>query len=379
MPSGSLIIAAARVIAAGADLSPGVVEVAQGRIVRVRRGRPARGTPLRRGILAPGLIDLQTNGCAGVDFATVRDPAALEPVRTFLLRTGVTAFLPTVTTGPLEAMREALRWWAGLPRGRMPRVLGLHVEGPFLNPAFAGAHPPEHLRPPDAAELGALLDAAPGFVRLLTLAPELPGAQALIALARRRRIVVSAGHTAAAYDEARAAFRLGVRMVTHLFNAMRPLHHREPGVVGAALEDAAITAGLIADLVHVHPSVLRLVIGRKTWRRVALVTDAVAAAGATDAGASAQLAGRRLAVTDAPRLPSGTLAGSLLTMDGAVRNAVALGVPLREAVLMASTVPADALGRRDLGRIAPGARADLVLFDPALRVRAVWIGGCPAA
>ncbi|HEU5299372.1 MAG TPA: N-acetylglucosamine-6-phosphate deacetylase [bacterium] len=381
MSSGSFSIAAAQVIAEQGTLSPGVVDVEGGRIVRVRRGRPPRAVRLHPGILAPGLIDLQINGCAGVDFATVRDAASLERVRSFLLGTGVTAYLPTLISAPPALLRERLRWWRDAARGGGgPRILGVHVEGPYLSAAFAGAHPPEHLRPPDARELAAVLDEAPGLVRLLTLAPELPGADALIDLARRRRILVSAGHTDATYDQARGAFRAGVRMVTHLFNAMRPLHHREPGIVGAALEDGRVTAGLIADLVHVHPAVLKMVIGRKGWSRVALVTDAVAAAG-EEAGPgtirTSSLAGRTVTVSDAPRLASGALAGSLLTLDQAVRNVAALGVPQREAILMASAVPAALLGRSDLGRIAPGARADLVLFDRSLRVRAVYAGGVP--
>lgn len=389
MSSGSFTIAAAHVIADQGTLSPGVVEVERGRIVSVRRGRPRRGVQIHRGILAPGLIDLQINGFAGVDFATVRDRGALERVSSVLLATGVTAYLPTLITGPPEQLRGALRWWHDAARDGSgpsaragPRVLGLHVEGPFLSPAYAGAHPAEHLRPPDAGELERMLDGAGGLVKLLTLAPELPGADRLIALARRRRVLVSAGHTDATYEQARAAFRAGLRMVTHLFNAMRPMHHREPGIVGAALEDDRVTAGLIADMVHVHPAMVKMAIERKGWKRVALVTDAVAAAGEADDRRrirSSVLAGRAVSVSDAPRLPTGTLAGSLLTLAAAVRNVTSLGVPLRDAVLMASAVPASLLGRSDLGRIVPGARADLVLFDRSLRVRAVYVAGVPAA
>jgi len=380
MSSGSFVISADRVIAEQGDLTPGSVEITRGRITGVRGGRPPRGTPVERGLLAPGLIDLQINGCAGVDFATLADPGALEPARRFLLASGVTAFLPTLITTPLPVLRRALRRWQEIARsGGAPRVPGVHVEGPYLSPAFAGAHPREHLRQPDCAEFLRLLQEAPGLVRLFTLAPELPGADAVIRAARARRIVLSAGHSAATFAQALQAFRAGVRMVTHLFNAMRPFHHREPGLVGAVLADHGVTAGLIADLIHVHPAVVRMAIATKTWSRLALVTDAVAAAGqeagpGRPAGASS-LAGQPITVSDAPRLPSGTLAGSLLTLDRAIRNVVSLGVPVREAVLMASTVPASLLGRRDLGRIAVGARADLVLFDRRLRVRSVFVGG----
>ncbi|MDQ7843166.1 MAG: N-acetylglucosamine-6-phosphate deacetylase [Armatimonadota bacterium] len=380
MSSPSLVIAAERVIAEQGDLAPGVVEVHRGRIVAVRGGRPPRKARLERGFLAPGLVDLQINGCAGVDFVTLEDPGRLRPVRRLLLACGVTAFLPTLITTPLPVLRRALAFWREVARsGGAPRVIGVHLEGPYLNPDFAGAHPKEHLRTPDPAEFAALLDAAPGLVRLFTLAPELPGAEEVIRAARARRIVLSAGHTGATFEQALRAFRAGVRMVTHLFNAMRPLHHREPGIVGAALAADGVTAGLIADLVHVHPAVVRAAIAAKGWSRIALVTDAVAAAGQEAAAGrpvgTSSLAGQTVTVSDAPRLPSGTLAGSLLTLDRAIRNVVTLGVPVREAVLMASTVPASLLGRRDLGRIAVGARADLVLFDRRLGVRSVYVAG----
>jgi len=379
MSSGSFVIAAARVVAEQGDFTPGIVEVARGRIARVRGGRPPRGVRVRPGVLAPGLIDLQINGCAGVDFVTFQDPASLVGVRGHLLGTGVTGFLPTLITTPLPVLHQALRRWQEVARaGGAPRVLGVHVEGPYLNPAFAGAHPIEHLRAPDAGEFTRILDEAPGLVRLFTLAPELPGADGLIQIGRKRRILLSAGHTGATCEQARQAFRSGMRMATHLFNAMRPLHHREPGIVGATLADDRVTAGLIADFVHVHPAVVRTVIAGKGWGRVALVTDAVAAAGEDRdrvRARSSSLAGREVTVSDAPRLPSGTLAGSLLTLDQAVRNVVSLGVPLRDAVLMASAVPAALLGRRDLGRIAAGARADLVLFDRRLRVETVYLAG----
>lgn len=366
------LVTADRVIAAERDLSPGVVEIERGRIVRVREGRaPRADLTVAGGILAPGLVDLQINGAARVDFLT-SDAAEFDRARRYLLSTGTTAFLPTLITAPLSLVEAALdRWHA--QRNGAPRVLGVHVEGPFLNPAHAGAHEVRYLRPPRLAELRRLLVRHPGLVKILTLAPELRGASALIRVARKRGVVVAAGHTAATYGEARAAFDGGVRLVTHLFNAMRPLRHRDPGIVAASLQDPRITVSLIADLVHVDPAILQLVFATKPWDRIALITDAIAAAGTP--GRTSRLATRRLRVTDAPRLPDGTLAGSVLGMDQAVRNAVHLGVPLRAAVGMASTVPAGLLRRRDLGVIAPGARADFVLFDRRLRVRMVLVDG----
>lgn len=210
-------------------------------------------------------------------------------------------------------------------------------------------------------------------MKILTLAPELKGAEGLIREARSRGIVAAAGHTAASYEDGRTAFDRGVRLVTHLFNAMRPLRHRDPGIVAAALRDPRITVSLIADLVHVDAVILQLVVASKSWERIALITDAVAAAGSP--GRTSRLAGQHVRVTDAPRLPDGTLAGSVLRLDQAVRTMVQLGVPLLDAVRMASTVPARVLRRRDLGVIAPGARADLVLFDRRLRVKMVVVDG----
>jgi N-acetylglucosamine-6-phosphate deacetylase len=365
------LITADRVVALERDLAPGTVEIESGRVARVREGRARRPDLDIKGYLAPGLIDLQINGAAGADFLT-GEAAEIDRARRYLLSTGTTSFLPTLITAPEGTLEAALDRWQA-QRDGAPRMLGVHVEGPFLNPAHPGAHEAQYLRPPRVSELRRLLRRHPGLVKILTLAPELRGAGGVIREARRRGILVSAGHTAATYDEGRAAFDRGVRLVTHLFNAMRPLRHRDPGIVAAALQDPRVTVSLIADLVHVDAVVLQLVFAAKPRDRIALVTDAVAAAGRP--GRTSRLAGRTLRVTDAPRLPDGTLAGSALRMDQALRNVVSLGVPVRDAVGMASTVPAALLGRRDLGRIAPGARADLVLFDRALRVRTVIIGG----
>jgi N-acetylglucosamine-6-phosphate deacetylase len=365
------LITADRVIALERDLTPGTVEIESGRIARVRAGRVRRSDIDIKGVLAPGLIDLQINGAAGADFLT-GEAAEIDRARRYLLSTGTTSFLPTLITAPEGTIEAALDRWQARRDGA-PRVLGVHVEGPFLNPAHPGAHEARYLRPPRVVELRRLLRRHPGLVKVLTLAPELRGARALIREARRRGIVVSAGHTAATYAEGRAAFAGGVRLVTHLFNAMRPLRHRDPGIVAASLQDPRVTVSVIADLVHVDSVVLQLVLAAKPHHRIALITDAVAAAG--HPGRTSRLAGRTLRVTDAPRLPDGTLAGSVLRMDQAVRNVVSLGVPVRDAIGMASAVPAALLGRRDLGRIGPGARADLVLFDRDLRVRTVLIDG----
>ncbi len=369
------LITAGRVVAPSSDLVPGTVEVVDGRIASIRKGA-STGADVSApdSILVPGFIDLQINGAGGVDFLTAKTNADLLRVGGYLASTGVTAFAPTLTTAPPSVLREALiRWARFAARQRVPRIVGLHLEGPFLNPEFKGAHPARYLRAPDPAYAAALLDAAHGAVRMVTLAPELPGAREVIRLLRKRGCIVAAGHTGATYDQGQAAFREGVTTVTHLFNAMRPVHHRDPGIVVAALQHPQVTVSLIADFVHTHPAIVLLAVRLKGWERVALITDAIAAAGAR--GKATHLGTQTVRVSDAPRLADGTLAGSVLSMDRAVRNVTSLGIPLREAVQMASTTPAHLLGRGDLGRIEEGAIADLVVLDQALHVRAVYGAG----
>ncbi len=378
--ASKLIIEAGRVLAADGDLTPGHVIVEEGRITAVRGGPAdppasvgAVSHRFPRCTLAPGFIDLQVNGAAGVDFLSVRSPEDLQPAARHLAETGVTAFLPTLVTAGPEAVRRALQV-IGQAGGLRPRILGVHLEGPFLNPAYAGAHDPALLRPPDRESLRALLEGFDGLVRLMTLAPELAGADALIDDLRREGIIVAAGHTDAGFDAALRAFDRGVSMVTHLFNAMRPFHHREPGVVGAVLEDTRVGASLILDGVHVHSGAARLACRLLGPDRAVLVTDAIAAAGAPP---GRYRLGSRDVTYDgtAPRLADGTLAGSVLAMDRAVAAAVALGWPLRDAVRMAAETPARILGLPAQARLAPGADGDLVVLDEALHVELTVCAG----
>jgi N-acetylglucosamine-6-phosphate deacetylase len=236
--------------------------------------------------------------------------------------------------------------------------VGAHLEGPFLGGA-PGAHLTEFLQPPRLDWLAAL----PDVVRVVTLAPEAERALDAIRLLAGRGVLVSLGHSTASYEQALAGIDAGARLVTHCFNGMGPLHHREPGLIGAALTDDRVAVSLITDLVHVHPAAISLVLRAKSSRRVALVTDAVAWEGDGDA----------------PRLPDGTLMGSTLTANAAIKNAVRhCGVSLVDAVRAASTTPADLLGLSDRGRIEPGARADLVALEPDLSVQATWVLGEPA-
>jgi len=343
-----LRIAATTIITPDGEHGPGAVTVDDGLIVAVEHEPDA---PAR--ILCPGFVDMQVNGIGPIDVATA-DGSDWDELDTQLLAQGVTTWCPTLVSAPLSRIDAALERMARAAArdGGRPRMAGAHLEGPFLGGA-PGAHPPELIIPPDLDWLASL----PNLVRLVTLAPEAARAREAIELLTARGVLVSLGHSTATYEQAVAAIDAGARLVTHCFNGMGPLHHRAPGLVGAALTDARVAVSLIADLVHVHPAVVNLVFRAQ---RVALVTDAVAWEGHGDA----------------PRLPDGTLMGSTLTADAAVRNVVhRCHVTLTDAVRAASTTPADLLGLDDCGRIAVGARADLVALTPELTVEQTWVGG----
>jgi N-acetylglucosamine-6-phosphate deacetylase len=322
---------------------------------------------------APGYIDLQVNGAAGHDITS--DPESIWAVGRSLVRHGVTAFLPTVVTSPPETVERArvvLR--AGPPADYLGAIpLGLHVEGPFLSPERRGVHDESLLRLPDATRVR---DWRPeSGVRLVTMAPELPGALPIIGDLAARGIVVSAGHSAARYDEMRAAVDAGVRYATHLFNAMAPLGHREPGLVGALLEDDRVTIGMVADGIHVHPAVVRLARRLVGPDRLNVVTDALAALDAADA--PSHLGGTEVAVDGPEARIGGRLAGGLVGLDAIVRNLVTFcGIGAAEAVHSVTAVPARLLGLsdpRDL--VQPGRCADITLLTHDLHVAATIIGG----
>lgn len=318
-------------------------------------------------MIAPGFVDLQVNGMRDVDVAGAvgRDWDRLDEL---LAATGVTAWTPTLTSRPLEAYATPLnRIAAAMYRGPdRPQVLGAHLEGPFLGD-LPGAHPPGAVIPLDLGWLAHL----PPVVRIVTLGPEQENGPEAIRLLADRGIVASLGHSGADIDTARAAFDAGATMVTHLFNAMGPLHHRNPGLAGAALADPAVHAGLIVDFVHVHPAMVALAFAAKGSGRVVLVTDAVA----WEADELRDLGVR--VVEGAPRLPDGTIAGSALTMDQAVRNVVDVArVTPDDAIRAASTTPARVVGATDRGRLEVGARADIVVLGADdLTVRRTVVGG----
>ncbi|MEO8273404.1 MAG: N-acetylglucosamine-6-phosphate deacetylase [Chloroflexota bacterium] len=289
-----------------------------------------------------GLIELQVNGAGGFDLTN--DPESLWQVGSVLRRFGVVAFLPTLVS-PSWAIVDRARaaWLAGAPDGYVGATpLGWHVEGPFIAPSRSGAHDPASLQTPDARVVA---DWSPASgIRMVTLAPELPGALEVVAALVGSGVVVSAGHSTATYAQAVAGFDAGIRSVTHLFNAMSPLDHREPGLPGAALVDARVTIGLIPDGLHVHPAIVRIVRRAVGADRLAIVSDAIAALGMEPG--RYRLAGRDLTYDgESARLAGGGLAGSVIGLDGAVRNLAAFaGVSLADAELAATVVPARLLG-----------------------------------
>lgn len=324
-------------------------------------------------IVTPGLMDLQVNGAFGYDFTA--DPTGIWEVAARLPRYGVTAFLPTIITCPLDRIvtaQEVLD--QGPPDGFVgAAALGLHLEGPYLNPQKKGAHNPAYLRRPNPAEIA---DWSPDRgVRLVTLAPELPGALDLVRTLVARGVVVSAGHSAATFAEAQAGFEAGIRYGTHLFNAMSALGHREPGLPGALLTDERPVVGLIADGIHSHPAMVRLA-QRLLGRRLNLVTDAIAALGMPPG--RHRLGDFEVWVDDRScRLADGTLAGSILSADAALRHLMTMaGCRPEEALAALTTTPADLLGLgHERGRLAVGHRADLVLWSSDWRVVKTVVGG----
>jgi N-acetylglucosamine-6-phosphate deacetylase len=345
-------------------LVPGDVELADGIVTAVGLTSANNGGR----IAVPGFVDLQVNGFAGVDLMGA-DADGYRRAGEALLETGVTAYLPTFISAPEEDLLAALGNVPAALAG--PRILGVHLEGPFLSEKRRGIHPSSALRSPDLALLNRLLGAGP--VRMMTLAPELPGALDLIDRLLFAGAAVSCGHTDATAEQAAAAFDRGVHTVTHLFNAMRPFRHRDPGPAGAALARDDVIVQIIVDGIHLAEETARLV-WRSAAGRVALVTDAVAGAGMDDG--SYNLGGAEIEVREGvARGADGVLAGSSLTMIEAVRNLHQLGIPLPDAVVAATAVPARALGLATAGRVDVGGPADLVVLDDNLEVERVCVAG----
>ncbi|WP_159502247.1 N-acetylglucosamine-6-phosphate deacetylase [Microbacterium sp. 18062] len=377
----SLVVHSARVVTGGTAVDDAWVHVDDGRIAASGTGAGWRAIAAGvvvdaadaagpGAVLTPGFVDIHGHGGGGHAYddgvTAIRAARALHRVH------GTTRAVVSLVTAPLDLLLVRVRAIAELARTD-PDVLGSHLEGPFLDAAHKGAHDAALLREPDA-DLDRLLEAGAGTVRQVTLAPELPGGLDAVRRVVAAGAAAAVGHTAADAATAAAAFDAGATILTHAFNAMPGLHHRLPGPVGAALGDDRVTLEAIADGVHLHPEIVRMLAAAAPGR-IALVTDAMAAAGAADGDYA--LGSLAIAVRDGVARLAGTdtIAGSTLTQDAALRTAVAAGVPLAAAVHALTEAPARVIGRPDLGRLAPGAAGDLVLLTAGLAVSGVWTAG----
>jgi N-acetylglucosamine-6-phosphate deacetylase len=364
MPPKTITVVGGQVLGPS-GLQEGDVAIHDGAITSVQavpgEGREGEVLDATGLLIAPGFIDLQCNGGHGIDLAT--EPERLWELAALLPRHGVTAFLPTIVSGPPAIRDRALAAIRRRPpsfRGAEP--LGVHLEGPMLNPARRGAHPEQYLRPPGLTLVEGWSKSA--GVAMVTLAPELPGALEVIAALCSRGVVVSAGHTDATTADMVGGLHAGITLVTHLFNAMAPLAHREPGPIGVALADRRVAASVIVDGIHVHPVTVAAAWAALGPDRLAAVTDAVAALGGETVG------------PEGARTPSGRLAGGVAPMEEAVRNLVAFtGCTAPDAIGSASATPARLIGAGTKGKVAPGYDGDLVLLTPELRVAATIVGG----
>ncbi len=335
-------------------------------------------------ILAPGFVDIHIHGGAGLDVMRAA-PAELPHLNRFLATHGVTGYFPTTVAAPLDQTCRALGQLADAIESAQgfrtangdaaqARPLGVHLEGPFLSHKRRGVHPPECLVEPTLEVFELLWQAARGHVRMMTIAPELPGALEVIAEAARRKVCVSIGHSDAVLQAARAGVKAGARHATHTFNAMRPLDHRDPGILGEVLTDPELSADIIADGIHVAPEVVQLFLQAKGAERAVLITDAISAAGMPNG--TYQLGPIQVEVKDGRCTADGKLAGSVLTMDRAVRNVTQFaGWSLLDAVRAATLNPTNAAGLALHGRLAPGAEANLVVLSPNGEVRRTIVRG----
>ncbi|MUL48317.1 N-acetylglucosamine-6-phosphate deacetylase [Mycobacterium sp. CBMA293] len=377
------LIAAGTMVLGDSVCRPGWLEVEGGRIVACGGGAPPR-TPdvdFPDCIAVPGFVDMHVHGGGGFSYGT-DDPDDVAGAAAFHRAHGTTTTLASLVTAAPEVLLAHVQTLADAVRDGV--IAGIHLEGPWLSSARCGAHDVTQLRDPDPAEIDTLLGAADGTIRMVTIAPELPGADAAIERLVDAGIVVAVGHTDASYEETKRALQLGATVGTHVFNGMRPLHHRDPGPALALLEDTRVTVELIADGVHLHPALVHQVAVTAGSDRVALITDAMAAAGMADG--TYQLGGLDVEVTGAVARLCGhsTIAGSTATMEALFRTAAtglesASDSALRHAVAMTATTPARALGFDAVGALQSGMAADLVLLDQQLQVRAVLVRGEPSS
>lgn len=362
---------AGRIVTPDGIVEDGHVSIDGSLIASVGDGRPD-GAAERAAWVLPGFVDIHNHGGGGHTFTT-GDPDSARAAAAFHLRHGTTTVIASLVSSPFALMRDATA--AFVPLVREGVLGGVHYEGPYLSGARCGAQNPDFLRDPDVDELAALIALGDGAVRMMTIAPELPGALDAIKLLASHGVAAAVGHTDASYDVTRAAAEAGATVATHLFNGMRPVHHREPGPVLALLDSPDVICEVVADGVHLHDGTLSFVAGAARGG-YALVTDAMAAAGMPDG--AYELGGLSVVVADrvARLAENGSIAGSTLTMDAALRQAVGAGIPVVDASRAASWTPAHAVGLSGtLGAITPGLRADLVLLSEDLQVTGVVRAG----
>ncbi|MFR9730463.1 N-acetylglucosamine-6-phosphate deacetylase [Saccharopolyspora sp. MS10] len=380
--AGARTLTASRIVTPDGVLEDGWIRLTGTTIEELGTGpAPEDATDLGSGWLVPGFVDVHCHGGGGGSFSG-RDPERTRAAVAAHRSHGTTTLLASLVTAPLPELADDV---AALQELVVDGLFdGIHLEGPFLSAARCGAHDPALLRAPERSSVRGLLAAGRGSIRMVTLAPELDGAVDAVHELVDAGVIAAIGHTDAVAEQVRPAVDAGVTVATHLFNGMRPLHHREPGPIGTLLEDERVTVELICDLVHLHPAVVGLAARHAGTGRTALITDAISATGAGDG--HYELGALPVTVVDGePRLADGSLAGSTLTMDVAFRNLVTeVGMPVTTAVHAASTRPAELLGAGDrVGSLRPGLSADLVLLDDDLRLRRVMKSGtweaCPTA
>ncbi|MCR5093459.1 MAG: N-acetylglucosamine-6-phosphate deacetylase [Lachnospiraceae bacterium] len=373
----AMILKNARIFLAGKGFVPGGLCIEQDRIAElfIDREMPKEGEDLQGDLILPGLIDMHIHGCLGQDCSDA-DAAGLDKIASFLAGRGITSFAPTTMTLPHEELLKALSVIAeaavSLPPGRA-RIAGIHMEGPYLSVEKKGAHKEAYLRLPDEVEFSVLQKAAGGRIRIIDVAPELPGAEEFIRKVSKDT-AVSIAHTCAGHATASAAFSAGARHVTHLFNAMPPMLHREPGVIGAAAERMDVTAELICDGFHVHPAAVRAAF-HLFPHRICMISDAIRCMGMPDGGYVC--GGQEVILKDGEaRLGDGTIAGSVTDLYEAMCRAIRFGVPAEEAVEAASITPAAVLGiAGQTGSIEEGKLADLIVCDQDYHRKRVILGG----
>ncbi len=362
-------------IFAGGRFVWGGFSVENGRFAHVLEDVPGPAEDLDGALVIPGLVDIHVHGCAGADFSD-GDYAGLVRMARYLARRGVTSFAPASMTLPYDALDKAFHAAARLRREGLAdgaRLMGIQMEGPFLSREKRGSQNPAYLRLPDWDRFLRLYDAAEGLLRIVDVAPELPGAVEFTRCASEK-CRVSVAHTAAGYDQAAAVFDAGATHLTHLFNAMSGIHHRHPGPIGAASERENVTAELICDGIHVHPSAVRMAF-RLFPGRICLISDALRCCGMADGSYS--LGGQEILLSGGvARLTGGAIAGSAADLYQCMRRAVSFGIPREQAVWAATALPARVIGREsETGAIADGRAADFVICGGELEPEAVYLGG----